>query len=90
MLGLEVLADSELLARCDLLLGSHTGVFHHAVRRNTTVKKVAVINNGVNSKNFLAARYLYRIKKLLPPEFGGLPGELIELDRDQYDKFFLG
>jgi hypothetical protein len=63
LLGLEILADAELLARCKGLLGSNTGPFHHALRISDSLEIAERIDNGFNSSNYLIAKYLYPFKK---------------------------
>ncbi len=72
LLGKEALLDSLMLSSCDILLCGRSGITYHAVRSSSRLKKVYTIHNGFNSKNRLLAKYLYRIRKYLPSEFGGL------------------
>ncbi len=73
LLGLEVLADGILLSRCSGLLCSDSNVSEYAIFANHGMYEFACrINNGVNSANPIAARYLYTLKKRLPKGFGGL------------------
>lgn len=76
LLGLEILADAELLARCHGLLCSNTGPALRALRSSMTLEVAEYIDNGVNTNNYIIAKYLYQIKKLLPPQCGGLPGRI--------------
>lgn len=77
LLGKEVLIDVVLLSKCQ-------GFLYGASRIPWAVKKlkhgnfefIYEINNGSNSTNRYKARYLYRIKKILPKGFGGLPDEI--------------
>jgi hypothetical protein len=70
MLGLEILADAELLAQCGGLLGSNTGPFNHALRISDSLEIAERIDNGFNSNNYLIAKCLYPFKKFM----GSLPG----------------
>ncbi len=76
LLGLEILADTEILARCHGLLCSNTGPANHALRSSKTLEVAEFIDNGVNSSNYIIAKYLYQIKKSLPQQHGGLPGRI--------------
>ena len=76
LLGLEILADAELLALCTGLLASDTGPAAHAARRSRSLEFAAFIDNGVNAGNYVAARFLWPLKRILPAGFGGLPGRL--------------
>ena len=77
-LGLEVLADAELLARSAVILCSNTGVAQHAVRSARDLKKAVCIVNGKNCRNHLLAHYMYAIRRRLSPGWGGLRDEAVE------------
>ena len=79
LLGLEVLADAELLALSNVILCSNTGVAAHAVRSARNLEHVCCIDNGVNCGSFLLARYMHGIRRLLPAALGGLRDRTIEL-----------
>lgn len=79
LLGREILIDTCLLMRCDALLSSHTGVMAHALKMSTSIKKLYLINNGINFRNIFLAKYSYNIRKHLPPGFGGLKSNLLEI-----------
>ena len=72
LLGLDVLIEALLLARCRGILCGDSNVTEFSRFVNNKFEFVYQIYNGVNSSNPLLARYLYRIKKLLPPYLGGL------------------
>ncbi len=78
LLGLNVLIDSYLLSKCiGILCGdSNVSEFAKFVNDNKFVFTYQ-IDNGMNSSNPLIARYLYKIKKLLPPRFGGLSNRVL-------------
>ena len=79
LLGLEILADAELLARCHGLVYSNTGPANHALRSSKTLEVAECIDNGFNASNYIIAKYLYDAKKLLPPHRGGLPGRIVRI-----------
>ena len=73
LLGLEVLVDAQLLSMCSGILCGDSNVSEYArFINNKKFEFIYIISNGVNSQNLYLARYLYRIKKMLPPKFGGL------------------
>lgn len=76
-LGLEVLLDALYLSDCSGLLCGDSNVSEFArFNNNNKYEFVYKIYNGVNSQNALLARHLYRIKKHLPPHFGGLADKI--------------
>ena len=88
LLGLEVLADAELLAMAQVILCSNTGVAAHAIRSARFLEHVACIDNGVNCGNFLLARYAHGIRRLLPAKLGGLRDRCIEFAADDLAREF--
>lgn len=88
LLGLEVLADAELLALSRVILCSNTGVAQHAVRSARDLRKVVCIFNGINSRNHLLAHYLYGIRRRLPRKLGGLRDETLEWSADDLAREF--
>jgi len=73
LLGLEVLVDAQLLSMCSGILCGDSNVSEYArFINNKKFEFIYIIRNGVNSQNLYLARYLYRIKKMLPSNFGGL------------------
>jgi len=73
LLGLEVLIDAQLLSMCSGILCGDSNVSEYArFINNKKFEFIYIIRNGVNSQNLYLARYLYRIKKMLPSNFGGL------------------
>lgn len=73
LLGLEVLIDAHLLSMCNGILCGDSNVSEYArFINNKKYEFIYVIRNGVNSRNLYLARYLYRIKKMLPGKSGGL------------------
>lgn len=77
LLGLEVLIDAHLLSMCSGILCGDSNVSEFArFANNNKYEFVYKIYNGINSSNWLVARYLYRIKKLLPRDWGGLADEV--------------
>lgn len=83
LLGLEILADTLLLARSKAVLCSHTGVAVHAVRMAEELEFVRVIDNGVNCRNHLLAHYAYPIRRMLPKGFGGLRDEFADFTAEE-------
>jgi hypothetical protein len=91
LLGLEVLADAELLSRSSAILCSNTGVANHAVRSGRRVKRVVCIYNGTNCRNHLLAHWMYRFRRCLPSGCGGLRDEAVEWSADELQSgFFTG
>ncbi len=88
LLGLEVLADAELLARSTVILCSNTGVAAHAVRSARHLERVCCIFNGVNCRNHLLARYLHGIRRMLPSGCGGLRNEAVEFSANDLERRF--
>ena len=86
LLGLEVLADTMLLSRSKVILGSHTGVVLHAVRMAEDLEFVRVIDNGVNCRNHLLAHYAYPVRRLLPKALGGLRDEAVDFTPERLRK----
>ena len=77
LLGKEALLDSLMLSCRDILLCGKSGITSNAVRSSRRLKLVYTIHNGYNSRNLLAAKFLYRLKKHLPPGAGGLRNEVV-------------
>jgi len=78
LLGLNVLIDACLLSMCNGILCGDSNVSEFArFINNKKFEFVYYIDNGVNSSNWLAARYLYKIKKVLPPYLGGLSDKIV-------------
>ena len=77
LLGLDVLIDASLLAKCRGLLCGDSNVSEFARFVNNKYEFVYKIYNGVNSSTPLIARYLYGIKKRLPARFGGLADKVV-------------
>jgi len=78
LLGLDVIIDACLLSRCIGILCGDSNVSEFArFINNKKFEFVYKIYNGVNSSNWLLARYLYKIKKALPPYFGGLSDKVL-------------
>ncbi len=71
LLGMEVLIDSLLLAKCNGLLYSNSGPSVNAAKMGDH-EFTYCIDNGSNFRKWYLAKYAYRIKKLLPKSFGGL------------------
>lgn len=88
LLGLEVLADAELLSRSAAILCSNTGVAQHAVRSGEGIRRVVCIYNGTNCRNHLLAHWMYPIRRCLPARCGGLRDEAIEWSADDLEKDF--
>jgi hypothetical protein len=89
LLGLEVLIDATLLAKCNGLLSGSSNVSEYARLVNNGAYEIDYdIFNGLNSKNLIIARYLYNIKKYLPTYFGGLLNEVkktINIKKENHD-----
>lgn len=76
LLGLEVLIDFILLLKCKGILSTKSNIGDIAKIINSDYDFSYYLYNGSNSKNRYIAKYLYRIKKLLPKGFGGLLDEI--------------
>lgn len=72
LLGREVLIDMLLLLKCNGLLHGSSNIPGIAKSLNPNYEFSYYVFNGKNAKNKYLARYLYRIKKVLPKNFGGL------------------
>ena len=83
LLGLEVLADAELLSRSAAILCSNTGVAQHAVRMGAGLRRVVCIYNGTNCRNHLLAHWMHRIRRCLPRGCGGLRDEAVEWSAEE-------
>jgi len=82
LLGADVLVDALLLARCTGLLCAPSNVSEFAQFVNQGAYEfVEEIDNGLNSSNLLVARYLHRIKAILPRGLGGLAGRVVSYRR---------
>ena len=88
LLGLEVLADAELLARSAAILCSNTGVALHAVRSARDLKRAVCIYSGRNCRNPLLAHWMHGLRRRLPRGFGGLPDEYVEWSADDLARGF--
>ena len=88
LLGLEVLADAELLSRSAAILCSSTGVAHHAVRSGQGIRRVVCIYHGINCRNHLLAHWMYPLRRRLPAGCGGLRDETVEWSADDLNKGF--
>lgn len=74
LLGLEVLTDVFLLARCGALVSGNSNVAHWSIiLSNLEHKPWLRIENGWNSKNTLIAPWLWRWRTFLPASLGGFP-----------------
>lgn len=72
LLGRDILVETLLLSKADALLCggsnvSETAVFFADGKSNYLHR----INNGINSKNLIVAKYLWFLKSLLPKSLGG-------------------
>ncbi|NBV06145.1 MAG: hypothetical protein EBS06_02780 [Proteobacteria bacterium] len=76
LLGMEALVDSILLSKCNGLLRGNSCMSSHAERVGDH-EFCYFVNNGINFGKWYLAKYSYRIKKLLPKNFGGLLDEVI-------------
>lgn len=76
LLGREVLIDALLLLKCQGLLYGPSGIPWALKKLKPDYEFTYEIINGTNSTNKYIARYLYRIKKILPKYFGGLQDEI--------------
>ncbi len=76
-LGLEILKDAHLLAKCKGILYSDSNVNEYARYIDNNFEFECEIYNGVNSRNPIIAGYSYNLKKRIPKKLGGLLGELI-------------
>ena len=70
-LGEEILIESLILSKCNTFLFVETNV--SAFVRFLKIKNQILIpfNNGINSSNAFIAKWLWYIKKILPPKLGG-------------------
>ena len=76
LLGMDALVDSLLLAKCTGLLHGNSGLSLNADRMGDH-EFCYLINNGMNFRKWYLAKYSYRIRKLLPKEFGGLLDQVV-------------
>lgn len=84
LLGRDILIDAFLLSRCSGILSSDSNVSEFArFINNGRYEFSYMVENGVNSSNFLVARYLYGIKKMLPASWGGLSGKVLITLKDK-------
>lgn len=89
LLGLEILADAELLSLSSVILCSNTGVAAHAVRSAPKLEHVRCIDNGKNFRSYLTAHFAYRIRRNLPSGLGGLRNRMIDFGTDELaEKFY--
>jgi len=78
LLGLDILIDAFILSKCTGILCGDSNVSEFArFVNNKRFEFTYFIDNGVNSSNHLIARYLYRIKMILPSHFGGLSDKIL-------------
>lgn len=77
LLGREVLVDFLLLLKCKGLLHGGSCITCYAKLLNPDYDVRYQVHNGYNVSNKYVARYLYRIKKMLPKKLGGLLDEVI-------------
>jgi len=84
LLGREVLLDLLLLLKCNGLLHGTSNIPGIANIINPNYEFKYFVYNGTNVKNKYLARYLYKIKKGLPKNFGGLLDQVtITLNKDR-------
>ena len=78
-LGKEILIETLLLSKCDILVASKTNVILSALIFSSKKKNLVLIDNGINSKNFLFAKFKFEVKKILPSSLFGLKKNIIKL-----------
>ena len=72
LLGREILTDTLLLSRCHGLVSSTSNVTEIArAINNGRYTLDLVIDNGLNVHHPLFARYMWRVKRILPSGLGG-------------------
>jgi hypothetical protein len=81
-LGLEILRDAHLLAQCAGILYSNSNVNEYARLINYDQYKFECeIRNGLNTYHPIYSKFKYKIIKKLPKNLGGLPNEVILIDK---------
>ena len=78
-LGKEILTEALLLSKCDILVASKTNVILSALMFSNKKKKLLLIDNGLNAKNILLAKFSWEIRKLLPRSVLGLKNKIYVL-----------
>jgi hypothetical protein len=71
LLGRDILIETLLLSKTDIIISSKTNVSKAALLFSKKNKKIIYINNGVNSSNFLLSQFLWLYKIIMPEFFGG-------------------
>jgi hypothetical protein len=72
LLGREILVDMLCLSRCNALVCGDSNVTEMArFINNGSYEKTIFIDNGINSRYYPIARFLWRIKNGLHPKLGG-------------------
>ncbi len=78
LLGLEICVEGLLLSCCASLLCGASNVSDFAVfQNNGKFKFIQRIDNGQNSDHPVLAPIMYRLRKNLPPFFGGLRNDVV-------------
>ena len=71
LLGRDILIETLLLSKTDMIISSKTNVSKAALLFSKKNKKIIYINNGINSSRFLLSQFLWLYKKIMPEFFGG-------------------
>jgi len=71
LLGRDILIETLLLSKTDIIISSKTNVSKMAVLFSKKKKKFILINNGNNSSNLLLSKILWYLKKIIPSFLGG-------------------
>jgi hypothetical protein len=71
LLGRDILIETLLLSKTDMIISSKTNVSKAALLFSNKNKKIIYINNGINSSRFLLSQFLWFYKIIMPEFFGG-------------------
>tara|TARA_B110000037_G_C17114606_1_gene503239 strand:- start:2290 stop:3333 length:1044 start_codon:yes stop_codon:yes gene_type:complete len=71
LLGRDILIETLLLSKTDMIISSKTNVSKAALLFSKKNKKIIYINNGINSSRFLLSQFLWSYKIIMPEFFGG-------------------
>ena len=71
LLGRDILIETLLLSKTDIIISSKTNVSKAALLFSKKNKKVIYIDNGINSSRFLLSQFLWLYKMIMPEFCGG-------------------
>ena len=71
LLGRDILIETLLLAKTDIIISSKTNVSKAALLFSKKKKNIIYIDNGINSSRFLLSQVLWTCRVIMPEFLGG-------------------